>query len=244
MVNCNIVERGALNHMGGCMKAGGVCIGCTMPGFPDKFAPFYKTPPGAIVSTGLSRSVGAVVRRLRRLSNREGNREHRWDVLKDVPSGWAHVPPSSLMDRTIHFFYERWQQMGSRRPGRRREKSSVSGESIGQASRATIWTTRSHGERTSMTDAELWSAWRLWMGVAAVVVLLAASLLIAIWLTARSILANAVRALNAVEAIRAKTQPIWALEETNAVAEEILETVQAIETEGGRACRRAAPARR
>ena len=35
------------------MKAGGVCIGCTMPGFPDKFAPFYKTPPGAIVSTGL-----------------------------------------------------------------------------------------------------------------------------------------------------------------------------------------------
>lgn len=84
-----------------------------------------------------------------------------------------------------------------------------------------------------MTDAELWSAWRLWMGVAAVVVLLAASLLIAIWLTARSILANAVRALNAAEAIRANTQPIWALEETNAVAEEILETVQAIEQKGG-----------
>lgn len=84
-----------------------------------------------------------------------------------------------------------------------------------------------------MTDAELWSAWRLWMGVAAVVVLLAASLLIAIWLTARSILANAVRALNAAEGIRANTQPIWALEETNAVAEEILETVQAIEQKGG-----------
>ena len=84
-----------------------------------------------------------------------------------------------------------------------------------------------------MTDAELWSAWRLWMGVGAVVVLLAASLLIAIWLTARSILANAVRALNAAEAIRANTQPIWALEETNAVAEEILETVQAIEQKGG-----------
>ena len=50
VVNCNIVQRGAMNHMGGCMKAGGMCIGCTMPGFPDKFAPFYKTPPGAIVS--------------------------------------------------------------------------------------------------------------------------------------------------------------------------------------------------
>lgn len=119
VVNCNIVERGAINHMGGCMKAGGVCIGCTMPGFPDKFAPFYKTPPGAIVSTGLSRGVGAVVRRLRRMSNQEGNREARWDVLGDVPSGWAHVQNRTMMDRTIHFFYERWQQMGSRRPGRR-----------------------------------------------------------------------------------------------------------------------------
>ena len=119
VVNCNIVERGAINHMGGCMKAGGVCIGCTMPGFPDKFTPFYKTPPGAAVSTGMSRSVGAVVRRLRRLSNREGNREVRWGRLGEVPSGWGLVTPATAMDRTIHFFYERWQQMGSRRPGRR-----------------------------------------------------------------------------------------------------------------------------
>jgi len=119
VVNCNIVQRGAINHMGGCMKAGGVCIGCTMPGFPDKFAPFYKTPPGAIVSTGLSRGVGSVVRRLRRLSNREANREARWDALQDVPSGWGHVKAQNTIDRTIHFFYERWQQMGSRRPGRR-----------------------------------------------------------------------------------------------------------------------------
>jgi len=74
VVNCNIVQRGAINHMGGCMRAGGICIGCTMPGFPDKFSPFYKTPPGAIVSTFAARSVGAVVRRLRRLSNREANR--------------------------------------------------------------------------------------------------------------------------------------------------------------------------
>ena len=122
VVNCNIVQRGAMNHMGGCMKAGGVCIGCTMPGFPDKFAPFYKTPPGAVVSTGLSRGVGSVVRRLRRLSLREGNREPRWDVLNDVPTGWGHARDRTVMDRTIHFFYERWQQMGSRRPGRRPEE--------------------------------------------------------------------------------------------------------------------------
>ena len=101
------------------MKAGGVCIGCTMPGFPDTFSPFYKTPPGAIVSTGMSRGVGTVVRRLRRLSNREANREVRWERLGDVPSGWAHVKAATVVDRTIHFFYERWQQMGARRPGRR-----------------------------------------------------------------------------------------------------------------------------
>ena len=84
-----------------------------------------------------------------------------------------------------------------------------------------------------MTDAQLWSAWQMWMGVATLVILIAASLLIIIWLTARTILKDAVRALHAVEAIRAQTQPIWALEDTNLVAEDILKTVQAIEKNGG-----------
>ncbi len=84
-----------------------------------------------------------------------------------------------------------------------------------------------------MNDAELWAAWRIWMGVAVVVVLIAATLLVIIWLTARQILRDAVRALNAVEAIRAQTQPIWGLEQTNLVAEDILATVQAIEAKGG-----------
>ena len=118
VVNCNIVQRGAINHMGGCMKAGGVCIGCTMPGFPDKFSPFYKTPPGAIVSTFAAKGVGSVVRRLRRLSNREASREHRWDVRQEVPSGWAHVSPQTITDRTIKFFYGIWQHLGAKRPGR------------------------------------------------------------------------------------------------------------------------------
>jgi hydrogenase small subunit len=118
VVNCNIVQRGAINHMGGCMKAGGVCIGCTMPGFPDKFSPFYKTPPGAIVSTFAAKSVGMVIRRLRRLSNREANREHRWDVTGEVPSGWAHVQAQTATDRAIKFFYSVWQHLGAKKPGR------------------------------------------------------------------------------------------------------------------------------
>lgn len=85
-----------------------------------------------------------------------------------------------------------------------------------------------------MSDADLWAAWRLWMGVATLVILIAAGLLITIWVTARKILSDAVRALNAVETIRQNTQPIWALQDTNRVAEDILDTVQAIEQKGGR----------
>ncbi len=84
-----------------------------------------------------------------------------------------------------------------------------------------------------MTDTELWSAWWLWMGVATLVILIAAALLVTIWLTARSILAHARRALAAAERIRESTMPIWALETTNEVAGEILETVQSIEAKGG-----------
>ena len=118
VVNCNIVQRGAINHMGGCMRAGGVCIGCTMPGFPDKFSPFYKTPPGAIVSTFAAKSVGMVIRRLRRLSNRDANREHRWDVAGEVPSAWTHVEPQTAGDRALKFFYNLWQHWGAKKPGR------------------------------------------------------------------------------------------------------------------------------
>ena len=84
-----------------------------------------------------------------------------------------------------------------------------------------------------MSDAELWASWRLWIVVATVVVLLAAGLLITILLTARKILNEAVRALNAVELIRKNTQPTWELQTTNEVAERILNTVEAIEAKGG-----------
>jgi hypothetical protein len=80
-----------------------------------------------------------------------------------------------------------------------------------------------------VTSAELWAAWRLWMLVAAVIILIAAGLLITIWLTARSIVAHATRALKAAEAIRNNTQAIWQLQNTNDMAEEIRDTVCDIE---------------
>jgi hypothetical protein len=84
-----------------------------------------------------------------------------------------------------------------------------------------------------MTDAELWAAWRLWMFVAGAVIVVAAALLVAIWLTARSIRAHALRALAAAEQIRRHTLPIWELQTSNEVALELLDTVQRIEKLGG-----------
>ena len=118
VVNCNIVKRGAINHMGGCMEAGGVCIACTMPGFPDKFSPFYKAPPGGVLSTAMSHATGGVIRRLRRLSNRHANREVRWDVMKAVPSGWGNVQGASIPLKAMEYFYKKWQFWGAKKPGR------------------------------------------------------------------------------------------------------------------------------
>jgi hypothetical protein len=84
-----------------------------------------------------------------------------------------------------------------------------------------------------MSDAELWSAWRMWMALAAVIIVVAAVLLIMIWRTARGIYAEALRALRAAEQIRESTNPIWALDTTNQVAGQMLATVQHIEKNGG-----------
>ena len=80
-----------------------------------------------------------------------------------------------------------------------------------------------------MTDADLWAAWRLWLGIGSAIVVIVATLLIVIRLTARKIFADAVRALAAGEAIREKTMSIWALQASNETAADLLDTVQSIE---------------
>jgi hydrogenase small subunit len=130
VVQCNITSRGAINHMGGCMNTGGVCIGCTMPGFPDKFAPFYKTPPGSNVSTNIARSYGAVVRRLRRMTMSYQNKEPRWEQTGKVPSGWAAAEEPSVVNRAIHYLYQKLQYSGSVRPGDYVVKGSAKAKGI------------------------------------------------------------------------------------------------------------------
>jgi len=40
VVKCNVPIRGWVNGVGGCPNVGGICMACTMPGFPDKYMPF------------------------------------------------------------------------------------------------------------------------------------------------------------------------------------------------------------
>ncbi len=125
VVQCNIAKRGAINHMGGCMNTGGICIGCTMPGFPDKFAPFYSAPPGSTISSNTTRTYGAVIRRLRRMTIRYQNMEPRWDETGHVPSSWGAFSKPSLASRAIHYLYEKIQFSDSVRPGDHVGKGSL-----------------------------------------------------------------------------------------------------------------------
>src|SRR5947208_1648705 len=78
VVNCNVTKRGWMAGIGGCPNVGGICIACTMPGFPDKFMPFMDEPPGALMSSTLVGLYGRIVRGLRSLTNDTVNKEPRW----------------------------------------------------------------------------------------------------------------------------------------------------------------------
>ena len=128
VVQCNINKRGAVGNMGGCMNVGAPCIGCTMPGFPDSFAPFYQTPPGTIVSSNISRSSGFVVGTLRRMTQKKLNLTSRWEKNKQVPSGWGHVDKLSLLEKISGFFYEKLQFRNSPKPGKGIKRLSENNE--------------------------------------------------------------------------------------------------------------------
>jgi hydrogenase small subunit len=84
VVQCNVAKRGWINGIGGCPNVGGVCIGCTMPGFPDKFVPFMEQPPGALMSTQAVTVYGKTVKSLREFTQASMNREPE---RPGVPSG-------------------------------------------------------------------------------------------------------------------------------------------------------------
>jgi len=78
VVDCNVTKRGWMAGIGGCPNVGGICIACTMPGFPDKFMPFMDEPPGAKVSSDSVTVYGAAVRALRHFTHNTANKEPKW----------------------------------------------------------------------------------------------------------------------------------------------------------------------
>ena len=78
VVNCNVTKRGWMNGIGGCPNVGGICIGCTMPGFPDKFMPFMDEPPGGKVSSAMTKTYGSMIRKLRGITNATLDKEPKW----------------------------------------------------------------------------------------------------------------------------------------------------------------------
>jgi hydrogenase small subunit len=78
VVQCNVGKRGWMNGIGGCPNVGGICIGCTMPGFPDKFMPFMNQPPGSLLSSTAVTTYGRAIHALRRFTQASLNKEPPW----------------------------------------------------------------------------------------------------------------------------------------------------------------------
>jgi hydrogenase small subunit len=92
VVKCNVPRRGWINGIGGCPNVGGICIACTMPGFPDKFMPFMDEPP-AVPSTAPDDGLySTLIRTLRGITLRNVETEPAWRRRgEDLSSGYR--PP-------------------------------------------------------------------------------------------------------------------------------------------------------
>ena len=83
VVQCNVGKRGWMAGIGGCPNVGGICIGCTMPGFPDKFMPFMNQPPGSLLSSKAVMTYGRAIHALRRFTQASLNKEPAWRGRRD-----------------------------------------------------------------------------------------------------------------------------------------------------------------
>jgi hydrogenase small subunit len=80
VVKCNVPIRGWTNGIGGCPNVGGICMACTMPGFPDKYMPFMEADASARLYSRTARIAhGPLVRYLR---------ERRIRKTFDVEPSW------------------------------------------------------------------------------------------------------------------------------------------------------------
>jgi len=80
VVKCNVPVRGWVNGIGGCPNVGGICMACTMPGFPDRYMPFMDEDSKGRVSSSVARfTYGPVLRHFRNQSIKKvGDLEPEW----------------------------------------------------------------------------------------------------------------------------------------------------------------------
>jgi hydrogenase small subunit len=85
VVKCNVPVRGWVNGIGGCPNVGGICMACTMPGFPDKYMPFMDEAVKSKTTTIPARfTYGPIYKALR-----------GWEIRHngDKEPGWRHNRP-------------------------------------------------------------------------------------------------------------------------------------------------------
>ncbi len=89
VVKCNVPIRGWSGGIGGCPNVGGICMACTMPGFPDKYMPLMKPDAAARLYAHTARYAhGPLIRYLR---------ERRIRRTFDVEPSWRRrttAPPA------------------------------------------------------------------------------------------------------------------------------------------------------
>ncbi len=103
VVKCNVPVRGWQSGIGGCPNVGGICMACTMPGFPDKYMPFMDEDINGRAAANIMKfTYGAIVRTMRRRNvKNKYDREPEWRRRgKTLTSGYesrsaGYAPPGS-----------------------------------------------------------------------------------------------------------------------------------------------------
>jgi hydrogenase small subunit len=92
VTKCNVPIRGWQSGIGGCPNVGGICMACTMPGFPDKYMPFMDEDVNARASSTLAKfTYGPVLRYMRNRSIRNKyDKEPEWRKRgSQITSGYS-----------------------------------------------------------------------------------------------------------------------------------------------------------
>jgi hydrogenase small subunit len=120
VVKCNVPIRGWQSGVGGCPNVGGICMACTMPGFPDKFMPFMDEARNAKASTALAKfTYGPVLRYFRnRTIARVGDKEPAWRHPRaELTAGYSPTWGGSIGSRDRSSTSSGASSTGSSEPG-------------------------------------------------------------------------------------------------------------------------------